>query len=58
MHEPPQAEHPDAEPSKPDHTPPGGGHGGTSLALVVVIVLVVSVFVVLHLAGVFGPGSH
>jgi hypothetical protein len=38
--------------------PPSGRRGGPPVLLVVVIVLVVVGFVLLHLAGVFGPASH
>ncbi len=38
--------------------PPDGDHGGPRLLLAVVIALIVTAFVVLHLTGVIGPGSH
>jgi hypothetical protein len=43
-----------------EHDPPSDGAPAKrpSLLLVIIVVLVVTVFVVLHLTGVFGPGSH
>ena len=37
---------------------PGGRRGGPSGAVVAIVVVVVILFIVLHVAGVLGPGSH
>jgi hypothetical protein len=39
-------------------TPPDNGPGRPSLLVAVAIAVVVTAFVVLHLIGVLGPGSH
>ncbi len=48
-HEPRLSEH-------DDDPQPGSGKRG--LLVPVIVVVIVMAFVVLHLAGVFGPGSH
>ena len=49
----------DAKPSlAQSDPPPTSGRSGPPVLLVAVIVAVVVAMVVLHLTGVFGPGSH
>lgn len=46
-------------PSLPEHDDdPRPDHGNRRLLVPVIIVIVVMIFVVLHLTGVLGPGSH
>jgi hypothetical protein len=45
-------------PALSEHDPTPSGRGGPPVLLVVAIVAIVIVFVVLHLSGVVGPGSH
>jgi len=58
MHNPP-AEHDTPGPLSEHDPPPDGAAGGRPpVLLIIVVVLVVTSFVVLHLTGVVGPGSH
>jgi hypothetical protein len=58
MHKPP-AEH-DTPRALSEHDPSPGAPAGRRppVLLIIVVVLVVTGFVVLHLTGVVGPGSH
>jgi hypothetical protein len=58
MHQAPP-EHNKPRPLSEHDPPPDAASGGrTPVLLIIVVVLVVTGFVLLHLTGVVGPGSH